>query len=414
MISANVGPTDIKSLTNKSSKATSRDEDSSFQNEMIESEKKMKKKTKVDGRENMGASAQNTAHSHSPKNKEEAAPSRAKSGKSASVSTPTQNSKEPKAPTAQSASQGEAAKQVTTNAVASTEASAEAMAGLLAEQMSGLEGQQAVLAETATKGGIDLKGLQLVQPQPLLMGVGGESEISPEFMQQLENVTSTMPVQSEKSTADLLSQNPEQGFTNLDMSSDLAAVQNMAGKESAATNQIFANVLDTKMSNTDQVKKENIENLVTQASAILKDGGGEMKMQLRPEGMGTVDLKVGLQNGQVSVEIITQDQNIKKMFEDSVFDIRTALETQNLKVDTFRVGVSEHFDQSLAQQNANQFTEREFARNFMGQFRDDRQSLRNQGMDSMIENKSPFSSKPEGLSPAAATKNGNGRLNIIA
>lgn len=391
MISANVGSTDIKSLTNKNSKAASRDEDSSFQNEMIESEKKMKKKTKVDGRENVGASSPNVSRPHVTKNKDEA-------------------------PGAQgpATAQGEMPKQETKAAVSSTEASSDTISALMAEQMMGVEGQQALLAETANKGSIDLKGLQLVQPQPLLMGVGGESEISPEFMQQLEGVTSAMPVQSEKSTADLLSQNSEQGFSNLDMSSDLAAVQNMANKESAATNQLFANVLDTKMTNTDQVKKENIENLVTQASAILKDGGGEMKMQLRPEGMGTVDLKVGLQNGQVSVEIIAQDQNIKKMFEDSVFDIRSALETQNLKVDTFRVGVSEHFDQSLSQQNANQFAEREFARNFMGQFRDDRQSLRNQGMDSMINNNSPFSSKPEGLSPAASAKNINGRLNIIA
>lgn len=404
MISSNVGPTDFKSLTNKSSKAPAREEDSSFQNEMIESEKKMKKKTKVDGRENMGASSQHAQRAHHSKNKDEASAPKARTSKPSTPSV--QNQATAPAQT----NQGSPSK---STAASGPEASSEAMMSLLAEEMANLEGEVG-LSATASKGGIDLKGLQLVQPQPLLMNVGGEGEASPELMQQLESITSAMPVQNEKTAGDLLSQNPEQGFSGLDMTSDFAALQNMVAKDSASTNQIFSNVLEAKMTNTDQIKQENIENLVTQASAILKDGGGEMKMQLRPEGMGTVDLKVGLQDGQVSVEIMTQDQNVKKMFEDSVFDIRSALETQNLKVDTFRVGVSEHFDQSMGQQAANQFAEREFARNFMGQFRDDRQALRNQGIDSMINNNSPFSSKPEGLSPAASVKNINGRLNIIA
>ncbi len=56
MIASPLGSLDPKAMPSKSSKPTSKEEASSFENEMVASEKRMKKKTKVDGREAAGQS----------------------------------------------------------------------------------------------------------------------------------------------------------------------------------------------------------------------------------------------------------------------------------------------------------------------------------------------------------------------
>lgn len=411
MIASPLGSLDIKAMASKNSKPTSKEEASSFENEMVESEKRMKKKTKVDGREVTGqSSAQNQRADNSSKSKSE--PATPKSSKSPSV-TQQKNSISEKS---QSPMTTPAATPMAPTEASETLLAASDMLGELQAATQALTTESPAMSPivaTQSQEGLSLEGFQAVQPQLMVESAESEESSVQKVMQQIESLTQGVAVATDKAPADMSSENSEQNPSGFEMSSDFSAVQNLGTKEAATSNQVFATVLENKSQNLETVKQSNVENLVTQASAILKDGGGEMKLQLRPEGLGTVDLRVGLQNGQVSIEIMTQDQNIKKMFEDSLFDIRGALENQNLKIDTFHVGVSENFDQSLTQQNMSQFAEREFARDFMGQFREDRQALRNQGLDSMITNRTT-ANRPEGLSPASSSKNINGRLNIIA
>ncbi|MBY0385188.1 flagellar hook-length control protein FliK [bacterium] len=404
MISNQVGALDIKSLAKKSNKSSSKEDKADFQNEMIKTEKK--KKTKLDGREAVGVS---TAHpSKSTLNKTEEAAS-AKSKKVTQESSPATKGIQPQALSTQL--------QQTQSEAVLTQQPVDA-GDLLNLQISAspeLTLEEANLLSKMGSGGFDLQGMQMVKPQVMTTEQAiGELSTETAPSPSLEGALTAIAPKSEKATADLLSQNPEHGSTGFEMTSDLGILQNFSHKEAANLNQAFSNILESKVQGTESLRQANVENLVSQASAIIKDGGGEMTLKLTPEGMGTVDLKVGLQNGQISVEIMTQDQNVKKMFEDSIFDMRGALESQNLKVDTFHVGVSEHFDQSMGQQAASQFAEREFARDFMGQFRDARQSLRQQGIDSFLDNRPGMNSRPEGLSPASSAKNINGRLNIIA
>lgn len=402
MISTQVGALDIRSLEKKTSKSSSKEDKADFQNEMIKTEKK--KKTKLDGREAVGVSAQNQSRSTQNKT-DDAVPSKGKKV--------TQES----SPSGKGISSQALSKQPQQNQVeaAVTQQPAVETTDLMSLQTTvspELSLEDANLLSKMNSGGFDLQGMQMVKPQQI-MTEQTMGELSSEASTSLEAALTAITPKSEKSTMDLLSQNPEQG-SGFEMATDLGMLQNLSNKETANLNQAFSNILESKVQGTESLRQANVENLVSQASAIIKDGGGEMTLKLTPEGMGTVDLKVGLQNGQISVEIITQDQSVKKMFEDSIFDMRGALENQNLKVDTFRVGVSEHFDQSMGQQAASQFAEREFARDFMGQFRDARQSLRQQGIDSFLDNRPAMNSRPEGLSPASSAKNINGRLNIIA
>jgi flagellar hook-length control protein FliK len=398
MISNNtVSPIEIKPLDTKKVSKKSKNEGNSFKNEMLENEKRMKKKS-IDGREAVGTSQNNK--SDAPKTKQAEAPA-------------SKNRNENKMPAqAQSAGPTVATPTPTATAPVAKEMSAEANLEIMGElQAKGLD----TTALKNNDGKFSIAGMQQVQPQ-LLQTAAVVSEPTIEAAPTTESLLPAIAVNPEQKSSDLLSQDFNQDLSGFNTGSELSsAAQNTLIKENAPNQQAFAAVLDSKLQTPDQVRENNVENIISQARTILKDGGGEMTLKLTPEGMGTVDLKVVSENGQVSVEIMTQDQNVKKMFEDSVFDIRGALESQNLKIDTFKVGVSEHFDQPPGQQNpAQQFAEREFARDFMGQFRNERQGLRQQGIDSILDSRSPMNSRPEGLSPAASVKNTNGRLNIIA
>ncbi len=402
MVSNSISPLEIKSLESKKAPKKSKNDDNSFKNEMLENEKRMKKKS-VDGRETTG-------QSHAAKSQK---------SNSSKQEAPRQTTRTDKQPTSAPVAGTMSGSKVTTETQAQpqTLATESASKAELAQEMMA-ELQTAGVDMTALQkkdGKLSIEGMQLVQPQLLQTSTTSVVEPSAEGSSAVETILAAASPSIEQKPSDLLSQDSNQDFSGFNNGSEFSAVQSTMVKENATNQQAFAAVLDSKLQTPEQVRENNVENMITQARAILKDGGGEMTLKLSPEGMGTVDLKVVSENGQVSVEIMTQDQNVKKMFEDSVFDIRGALESQNLKIDTFKVGVSENYDQMMGQQNGaqQQFEEREFARDFMGQFRNERQGFRQQGIDSVLSGRTPANARPDGLSPASS-KHINGRLNIIA
>lgn len=193
-----------------------------------------------------------------------------------------------------------------------------------------------------------------------------------------------------------------------DVRADQIGVQN----KDKITDQ-FSKVLEAKASEMTQVQqKENSEAVVSNVRTMIRDGGGEMVMKLTPEGMGTIDLKVGVDAGVVSIEMKADNAEIKRALENNLSEIRTALEGQNLKIETVKVDVSDSF-KDMRNNNPNQM-DQQFARNFLGQFRDDRQAFRQQTMGMELERFPTSANGPQGLHPAQTRPVGNGRLNVVA
>lgn len=270
-------------------------------------------------------------------------------------------------------------------------------------------------------GKMSLEGFQLVEPQIIspesLEALKADSAIT-DAAKSLALSAEAVQAKPDGNLKDMLSQNSEGDLSSLDMLSEMLNPAGGGHATKEAHQAAFAAVLKAQGAElAESVKQSNVDNIVSQARTILKDGGGEMQVVLNPEGLGTIDLKVGVDKGQVSVEIITQDNTVKKMFEDSILDIRGALENQNLKVDTLKVGISDNFDaQQQMSQGQFDMLEREFARDFLGQFRDERQGFRTQNLGNMLDN-NPASPKNQatGLSPAANRPMvANGRLNVVA
>ena len=59
---------------------------------------------------------------------------------------------------------------------------------------------------------------------------------------------------------------------------------------------------------------ENVNQILNKTQALIKKGGGEMKMRLTPEGMGELNVKVAVENGKVSVDLVTENNHVKKIY----------------------------------------------------------------------------------------------------
>lgn len=178
---------------------------------------------------------------------------------------------------------------------------------------------------------------------------------------------------------------------------------------------------------TPQDEAENIRELVKQAQFMVKKGGGEMKLQMSPEGMGQVHLKVSVENGQVNVQMMTDNDASKKLLEDGLHELKASLAAHKLHVESMKVNmgteIQKHMDQQ-AQQDASREQARQFAQSFMGQFRDERQGFRQGFMDSSgwksygrAQNR--VSVEPETVAAASQSRTGKNvdgskRLDLVA
>lgn len=136
---------------------------------------------------------------------------------------------------------------------------------------------------------------------------------------------------------------------------------------------------------TPQDRKNNIERLSTAAENLAVRGGGEVRVVLAPEGLGSIQLKVSVHEGRVQVEMKTDSKESQKVLESSLGDLRHSLASQSLSVDSVKVDLGNDFSHKESNQQAFNQPQlqpdlgRDQARQFMNQFREEnlfqRQSL---------------------------------------
>jgi len=194
----------------------------------------------------------------------------------------------------------------------------------------------------------------------------------------------------------------------------------------AGTSTSLANALATGLANqSGDASSANAQDIIRNAQILMKNGGGEMKMQLKPEGVGDVTLKVAVKDGQVGIQMVTENDSAKKALESGLEDLKTSLAQHKLHVDAVKIEVGtemakQRFEQ--AQQDASRDQARQMAQDFMGQFRQDREGFR-QGFSDMSGSRGyqqpKRNSLPE-IEPTASGSvsnsktNGERRLNLVA
>lgn len=117
-----------------------------------------------------------------------------------------------------------------------------------------------------------------------------------------------------------------------------------------------------------------VKQLMNQAQYLVKKGGGEMKVQMTPEGMGTIHLKVMLQDGKVNMQMSAETQDAKKVIESSLAELKTSLAAHKLSMENVKVDVVNSTSADTAMQNQtnlnSQQQQRDQTRQFWNQFND--------------------------------------------
>lgn len=169
---------------------------------------------------------------------------------------------------------------------------------------------------------------------------------------------------------------------------------------------------------TDVQESENVNEVVSQARALLKNGGGEMRIQMNPHGLGEVTMKVQVENGIVNIEMLADTQEAKNLLEKGVSELKSTLASHKLNLENIKVDTSADLMGDLAEKQKD--AERQFAQQFMGEFRRNNQSWRNGFFDMTGVRAYRSQTQDEAENPllvAKAMKNGAGeqkRLNLVA
>lgn len=148
-----------------------------------------------------------------------------------------------------------------------------------------------------------------------------------------------------------------------------------AQKSTNATSAQFLKALNEVQSSPGEGKIDNLPSVIRSLQSTISDGGGAMKIQLSPEGMGHVNLNISVEDGHVNVEMTAENKGAKVALEDSLADIKHALEGQKLIVDTLKVELNRDLEKDFS--NSQNFLadqqNRDLAQQFMEQFQQDRE-----------------------------------------
>lgn len=157
--------------------------------------------------------------------------------------------------------------------------------------------------------------------------------------------------------------------------------------------------------------------LVQQAHLMVKDGGGEMKVTLHPDGLGEVAMRVSVTDGKVNVQMITESDEAKKLIERQIGDLKSGLAQNHLQVESIKVDTASNLGKQLEQQYHD--AQRQQAHANLEQFRQDQQGWRRSFFETGAVN--PYRSQGEAprdvkapSTSAASRKEGSRRLDLVA
>lgn len=115
----------------------------------------------------------------------------------------------------------------------------------------------------------------------------------------------------------------------------------ISGRENPGGIRIMARSSVTPASSAQQpVQTEELfEQIVERAKLMVKVNGAEMKIDLKPDSLGKLSIKVMFEDGLVTARFVTDNHQVKQMLESNLNTLRHNLENQGIKVDRTEVEV---------------------------------------------------------------------------
>jgi flagellar hook-length control protein FliK len=102
---------------------------------------------------------------------------------------------------------------------------------------------------------------------------------------------------------------------------------------------VTANVVPGAMAQ-ERISTDGLNSVTNQIRAFSHQGGGEMKVRLRPENLGELQIRVLTQGNQVQLEIHASSDKAKKILEESLSHLKDSLSAQQLTLSQIDLSVT--------------------------------------------------------------------------
>ena len=194
------------------------------------------------------------------------------------------------------------------------------------------------------------------------------------------NESEEVPIDTEKKAPDKI-EKPE-SFTQSSLMNDEAMNERSENRKSfnfdssknqeftfnqtqAVTNQTVntvGDIVETVTSYTTGTDTDNIMRQVTDYVKVhISDDVTKMEIELHPASLGTVNMQINSQNGQITAHLTVQNELVKSVLETQMIKLQETFDEQGTKVSAIEVTVAEY---SLNSQNDNNYSEERNGRNY--------------------------------------------------
>lgn len=137
------------------------------------------------------------------------------------------------------------------------------------------------------------------------------------------------------------------------------------GQTGTVTNQTVntvGDIVETVTSYTTGADTDNIMRQVTDYVKVhISDDVTKMEIELHPASLGTVNMQINSQNGQITAHLTVQNELVKSVLETQMIKLQETFDEQGTKVSAIEVTVAEY---SLNSQSDNNYSEEQNGRNY--------------------------------------------------
>lgn len=194
------------------------------------------------------------------------------------------------------------------------------------------------------------------------------------------NESEEVPIDTEKKAPDKI-EKPE-SFTQSNLMNDEAMNERSENRKSfnfdssknqeftfnqtqAVTNQTVntvGDIVETVTSYTTGADTDNIMRQVTDYVKVhISEDVTKMEIELHPASLGTVNMQINSQNGQITAHLTVQNELVKSVLETQMIKLQETFDEQGTKVSAIEVTVAEY---SLNSQSDNNYSEERNGRNY--------------------------------------------------
>jgi flagellar hook-length control protein FliK len=122
------------------------------------------------------------------------------------------------------------------------------------------------------------------------------------------------------------------------LSEQMLAVTEITGKANQSQNNILTEIR-TPVNLTKTMEQSIIDQLATKIHTAVRSGVTEVRVQLRPEALGDVTLKIRIEGDVVTAHMQVESQQVKAIVENNFQSLKDSLAQHNLQAGSFEVNV---------------------------------------------------------------------------